>query len=661
MKAFPTRPESSDFPLGKRLEIGSDYLERRIIMSMVINTNIASITAQRHLSESQGDLQTSMERLSSGKRINSAMDDAAGLQIRDRMDSQISGLSQAVRNSNDAISLAQTAEGALEETTEILQRMRELTIQASNATYTSDDRNSLQAEVSDLLDEINNIANYTRFNDQTLMNADGFNGNFQVGHKDGEVINLTIGDMSTTKIGKVTGSGTNGSVSGTTQGIQVSAPADAISAGTLNATSAPTSGLAVTNGVDAVTTAVPQAKWSDSFSIASAASGTAITFATSEGTASFTFSSAPSDNTAAATAAAAGMTLAGYTFTAAGDTVTVERADDSAFAEEIAATVSGGGTVTNTAHTAGTASVPVSPGVAWSASQTFETGASKGDQVTFTLSNGEKFEYKAATDMGTANALAADVALQLMTAGMGGKYTASAVADTVTLHSLTTGVDASTVTVAATARPADGAVGEKETLAISAAPTAGDKMTINVNGDDFTHTFSTGATTVSAATAEVVAAWNGTTAGFTTGYTASAATDGTITLTADIKGLSGSFDASASYEKVVAVDGSNKLADVNIGGTGASISASLKSIDAAIKQVGAERGNLGAFQNRLEHTISNVQSMVENTSAARSRIEDADFATESANLAKNQVLQQAGTAMLAQANASTQNVMSLLR
>jgi flagellin len=169
-------------------------------MALVINTNVAALNAQRNLSTSQSALHKSMQRLSSGLRINSAKDDAAGLAISDRMTSQIRGLNQAVRNSNDGISMAQTAEGALQETGNLLQRMRELSVQAANDTNTDTDRASINAEFQQLSAEIDRIATTTSFNNQTLLSG-GFSGNsaavFQVGANANQTISLNIGAATT--------------------------------------------------------------------------------------------------------------------------------------------------------------------------------------------------------------------------------------------------------------------------------------------------------------------------------------------------------------------------------------------------------------------------------------------------------------------------------
>jgi flagellin len=172
-------------------------------MALTINTNVMSLNAQRNLGKSQGSLNKSMERLSSGLRINSAKDDAAGLAISDRMTSQIRGLNQASRNANDGISLAQTAEGALQETTNILQRMRELAVQSANDTNTSSDRSSLQAEVTQLQSEIDRIAGTTTFNGQRLLDGSFSAATFQVGANAGETISFGIASAKGSAMGAI--------------------------------------------------------------------------------------------------------------------------------------------------------------------------------------------------------------------------------------------------------------------------------------------------------------------------------------------------------------------------------------------------------------------------------------------------------------------------
>ncbi|HEX2796019.1 MAG TPA: flagellin domain-containing protein [Immundisolibacter sp.] len=163
-------------------------------MPQVVNSNISALNTQRNLNRSQGDLATSLQRLSSGLRINSAKDDAAGLAISDRMTAQIRGLNQAVRNANDGISVAQVAEGALGEVTNALQRIRELAVQSANDTNSAADRTSLQAEVTQLVAEIDRIAGQTKFNGKALLDGTFTAAVFQIGAYAGENVTITIAD-----------------------------------------------------------------------------------------------------------------------------------------------------------------------------------------------------------------------------------------------------------------------------------------------------------------------------------------------------------------------------------------------------------------------------------------------------------------------------------
>lgn len=211
-------------------------------MALTINTNIASLNAQRNLGVSQGDLSKSMQRLSSGLRINSAKDDAAGLAISDRMTSQIRGLNQAARNANDGISLAQTAEGALQESTNILQRMRELAVQSANDTNSTSDRASLDAEVIQLKEELDRIAETTEFNgrrviDGSMAQGTGDAGTFQVGPNAGsnQTITFNIESARAADLGDEVGytayvAGVNAAYTGGSSGFAFTADAQSSSA-----------------------------------------------------------------------------------------------------------------------------------------------------------------------------------------------------------------------------------------------------------------------------------------------------------------------------------------------------------------------------------------------------------------------------------------------
>ncbi len=170
-------------------------------MALTINTNVASLNAQRNMGKSQANLNRSLQRLSSGLRINSAKDDAAGLAISDRMTSQIRGLNQAARNALDGISLSQTAEGALQESTNALQRMRELAVQSSNGTNSSADRASLQREFIQLQEEVQRIATTTQFNGKNVLNGSMKSATFQIGANKGQTITFSIGTASLAALG----------------------------------------------------------------------------------------------------------------------------------------------------------------------------------------------------------------------------------------------------------------------------------------------------------------------------------------------------------------------------------------------------------------------------------------------------------------------------
>src|SRR5690554_5701014 len=180
-------------------------------MALTVNTNIASINTQRNLSSSSNALATSLERLSTGSRINSAKDDAAGLQISNRMTSEINGLGVAVRNANDGISIAQTAEGAMQESTNLLQRMRDLALQSANGSNGASERKALNDEINQLKEELTRIADTTTFGGRKLLDASSGTANFQVGSHANEAINVTMTNPSAQGLGsyRAGGAGTS--------------------------------------------------------------------------------------------------------------------------------------------------------------------------------------------------------------------------------------------------------------------------------------------------------------------------------------------------------------------------------------------------------------------------------------------------------------------
>lgn len=169
-------------------------------MALTVNTNIASLNTQRNLNTSSKALDTSLQRLSTGSRINSAKDDAAGLQIANRLTSQVNGLGVAVRNANDGISLAQTAEGALQQSTNILQRMRDLSLQSANGSNSDSERSALNAEVAQLTKELDRISNTTTFGGRKLLDGSFGTTSFQVGAAANEMISVGISEMSSSSL-----------------------------------------------------------------------------------------------------------------------------------------------------------------------------------------------------------------------------------------------------------------------------------------------------------------------------------------------------------------------------------------------------------------------------------------------------------------------------
>ena len=406
-------------------------------MGMSINTNSVSINAQRNLGLSGNSLATSMQRLSSGLRVNSAKDDAAGLAIAERMNTQVKGLAVASRNANDGISLAQTAEGALGKVGDMLQRMRELAVQSGNATNSKTDREALQAELKQLRDEVDRVAKTTSFNGAKLLDGSFTGAVFQVGANSGD--NITVGALANTKVTEL---GT--SIYGTSQA-NVAGEASMVS------------------GINSATAA-------DRSVVVSGANGVSKT---------------------------------------------VEIAQDANVTDKEA----------------------LGKVLAAINSVTADTGV-----VAFLSDDGKKIDYRFEADMNATSP----------TAGLATAY-------------ITFGA-ASSVNVV----------------------TAGD------------------------------------------------------------------------VEEVSGAAGGKGIDKIDIG-TQAGAWEALQRIDNAIDKVNSARGELGAIQTRFEKTVENIDIQNENLTAARGRVVDADFAQETANLSRTQILQQAGTAMVAQANQLPQQVLSLLR
>jgi flagellin len=489
-------------------------------MAMVINTNVLALTTQRSLTNTQSSLATSMERLSTGLRINSAKDDAAGLGITDRMTSQVRGLNQAIRNAGDAISLSQSAEGAMQEATNILQRMRELAVQSANDSNSSADRANLQKEVVQLQQELNRIADTTTFNGKNLLDGTFTAQKFHVGSNANETISVSVSSTHSTDLGTYQLNG--GTMANSSVGAAVAA----------NTNGGDPNGLSITGSLGSATTSVI------------AVGATARTVAT-------------------AVNAIAGSTGV----------------------EATARTVA---TIDN-----------LSADIA-------------GETLSFTLGNNN-----------ADNPVTANISVNLVSV-----TDLSGLADAINAAAGSTG--------------------------ITATATSGSVELVNEQGDDI-HITAFAVTTSVAATMDLTGA-NGTAATLDEG-------------TGDVTGIVGgelTFNSSSAYSVETAPtmhDGTVSFSNVSTidVGTQTGSNNALDVLDGALRAISDSRADLGAIQNRMASTIANLSKSSETITAARSRVQDADFAMETSNLTRTQILQQAGVAMLTQANAQPQLVLSLLQ
>ena len=507
----------------------------------VINTNVMSLNAQRNLSTSGASLATSIQRLSSGLRINSAKDDAAGLAISERFTTQIRGMNQAARNANDGISLAQTAEGALGEIGNNLQRIRELAVQSRNATNSADDRAALQKEVSQLKSEIDRVADTTTFNGTKLLDGSFTAQAFQVGANQGETIDVaSIADANIAALGTWTSKGT------TTPAVAGSYTTGQIGNLDFSSTTAATAGSFTFNAAFSST----------DFSTDSAS------FDVDGNTVTLDQSYADQD--------ALMQAIQDQLDTAAAGTYSVSR--DSSDVITI-----------STVATGASATAPVVDG--------WDGDVDGGAGTVADLTTGQTGVDGAAS---TSNALSFSI----------GSTNVSVTSDY-------TGDQAGLVA------DIQGQLGSS--YVVAAAGAAGFSVTAATAGASFDGTISSASSNISG---------------------------GTTVAGADAATVAGSSQTGFATLDISTVDGADNA---------------ILAMDAALKSVNGARADLGAVQNRFESVISNLNTTSENLTASRSRIRDADYAKETAELSRTQILQQAGTAMLAQANQATQGVLSLLR
>lgn len=605
-------------------------------MPQVINTNIASLNAQRNLNASQGEANTALERLSSGLRINSAKDDAAGLAISERFQSQISGLIMAQRNANDGISLAQTAEGAMDEITNNLQRIRELAVQSANATNSNSDRQALNQEVQQRIEEINRIAAQTSFNGLKVLNGTFGTQTFQVGANTGETIGVSGLDSRGSQIGAVVA--------------QTSGLGETILDTTAIETRTGTLGLDYTTDING-----------------------AITINGEEVDFDFTGAADIDDfatalNTAIDTAAGSNPNLAGIDIDVAGTStdslIFTNNAGEPVELEFNVYDSSGAGTNANISPTETVTTGNTSAASLDLAPLDFTNGAIGtlnigGTSIDFRIpENAGDTEIKSAidnaiTDAGitgvTANITGTDLAISNSSGG------------DITFNSLSI-TDRSTTPDNAFKESLIVEEADEQTLSERLDSGQATTFTIDLNGEQFQVENATSlndiVSQVNAKSQKTGIQANLNRQNNDIIFSSNFDTNFTVSITADVNA-----DGTDDITSVVnATPGNNttSMVDIDISDAdGADLA--MIAVDYAIDTINGFRAELGAVQNRFESTIANLATTSENLSASNSRIRDADFAAESAELARTQVLQQAGLSVLAQANARPQQVLQLLQ
>ena len=531
-------------------------------MALTVQSNVSALSSQNNLTRSTSALNTSLERLSSGLRINSAKDDAAGLQISNRLTTQITGLGVAVRNANDGISMAQTAEGALQESTDILQRMRDLAIQSANGSNSSSDRKAIQEEVAQLQKEISRIADTTTFGDRNLLDGSFGTEAFQVGAQANETIDITLAAFSSNDMGSYQ---------------QQLTGAVASNGGGNNSV-----------GLNAIIT------------------GTGV------GTDGIV---ASGNNTAVGT----------LTVTSSGSDGTIDIEVD-ASAKEIAKAFNDGAGLTGVTADART--------------KVNLEGFSANETYSFDLSgidgNVETIVGVVAAD-GDATALANEINKVSSKTGV------SAVIEKDGSMSLVSeaGDDIGLNNFRKHGATADETIKIKNYEYDGTTVSASSSIAIGDDGDD--GVLMSGSVELNSSKAFTVKAEAKTNLGVGTQNTADDVSD---------------YSAAVGDKAQVSV--LNSVADIDLS-TAKGAQDAIAVIDGALAYIDSSRAQLGAVQNRLTSTISNLSNVIENTTASRSQILDTDFAAETTEMTKNQILQQASTSILAQAQKLPEAALTLLQ
>ena len=623
-------------------------------MPSIINTNIASLNAQRNLNASQGSLATSLQRLSSGLRINSAKDDAAGLAISSRMTTQIRGLNQASRNANDAISLSQTAEGALSSIGDNLQRIRELAVQSANASNSSVDRASLNNEASQLVAEIQRISVSANFNGVNLLDGSFTSQIFQVGPNSGQTISIdSIASAQTTALGVGSSSSFLASLTGT------QANGFGLSAGdlALNGTSVPATTTDGVSAYDSRGSAIALAA-----AVNAAGSGVIATVAptimagTSVGT---TLAIADKDILINGISLGAIATASSLT----------ERGAQMAAAINAKSSLTGVTATFNTANGSVTMTaidgrnISVGTNINTTLNGTSNTGLGTGGNITSNTAVSNKvFTNNASAAIATSGALSAgsffingyDVGQAYLDQSASGVFVTATSFTTQNLNLISsinslsskTGVTA-TYTSPTTYTLTSSNGSQIEQKAAGTALNTGSITTAFTNATGLL--ISQGTTASNQYVHRVLQGSINLTTNSANGLTVAAVTTG-----------AGLASGLALGYRSATMSASSGVSAIDLTTANGSTSA-LTVIDAALATINSSRASLGAYQNRFVAVIANLAISAENLTASRSRIQDTDFAAETADLSRAQILQQAGTAMLAQANSLPQTVLQLLK
>lgn len=646
-------------------------------MSLIINTNLASLTAQRNLGLNNSQLSKSLERLSSGLRVNRAADDAAGLSIASKLSFQARGLNQAIRNAGDAASLVQTAEGAFGVATNILGRLRELAVQSASDTNTASDRQTLKGEADLLVNELTRLAKTTEFNGSTLLDGSFSSGKIQAGANADQTITFSLGDVRAAQLGKFAAFSVNiadgiGNVSG--------------AGSTYSGFGNLTTGEFKVNGelVGATTTTDDQVSVLELF------------YKNSLGT-----SLALGDGTTGASGILASASVAAGGGTSATGSTNIALA----LAQGTGGLYVNGTAITSLAN-AGGASIHSGDSAAYTTISSFVsafvakinaagitnvTARQNNDGSTYAIVATKGTDIKLAfSGVAGAGGLYSAIGLTSQVVGSGNATSeisnyngqAGAIAKAAAINSIKTKSG-----VAATALQND----VSQATAVAAGGLSSNDLFINGVAID-----ATSGVTASDGTGALRSAINAKTG--STGVTASVNTSGALVLTAT-DGRNITAFATGNASSITALTSGVNVyrsslkftsqSDVTFAGTTTDIgaattgtpytadlansvslldittqsgaNAAITTLDAALTQVNKLRSDIGALQNRLELTVQALQTSAENQTAAESRIRDADFAFETAQFTRNQVLVQAGTAILAQANTSQQIALQLLQ